>query len=229
MSAMLHLEGAAHGAAETVAVAVETLVIAGWTGRDAAAIEHHIAELAALGVKRPSTVPLYYRVAASLLTQAERVEVLGAQSSGEAEPILIATADRLWVSVASDHTDREVESYSVAVSKQLCPKPCARGAWRYEEVAPHWDRLMLRSFVVEDGRRTLYQEGALAAIRPPRGLIEGFAGSKHLPAGTAMLCGTLVAKGGVRPAPRFEMELEDPVLGRAIRHGYDIVALPVVA
>jgi hypothetical protein len=229
VSAVLRFEGLAHGAAETVEAPVDTLVIAGWTGRDAAAIEHHIAELAALGVPRPSRVPLYYRVAASLLTQADRVEMLGPDSSGEVEPILIGAADRLWVSIASDHTDRKVESYSVAVSKQLCAKPCARTAWRFEEVAEHWDRLMLRSFVVEDGRRTLYQEGALAAIRPPRDLIAGFAGSKRLPRGTAMLCGTLAARGGVRSAPRFEMELEDPVLGRAIRHGYDIAPLPVVA
>ena len=27
-----------------------------------------------------------------------------------------------------------------------------------------------------------------------------------------MMCGTLGAKGGIRPAARFDMELEDPVL-----------------
>jgi hypothetical protein len=36
------------------------------------------------------------------------------------------------------------------------------------------------------------------------------------------------AIGGIRPADRFEMELHDPVLGRTLRHGYDVVALPVV-
>ena len=35
------------------------LVIAGWTGRNHAAIEHHIHELEALGVPRPSTCLLY--------------------------------------------------------------------------------------------------------------------------------------------------------------------------
>ena len=29
-----------------------------------------------------------------------------------------------------------------------------------------------------------------------------------------MFCGTLGAKGGIRPAARFEMELDDPVLKR---------------
>jgi hypothetical protein len=43
-----------------------------------------------------------------------------------------------------------------------------------------------------------------------------------------MFCGTLAAKGGVRPAPRFEFELEDPVRNLRIRHGYDIAVLPVM-
>lgn len=51
-----------------IGLAPTRLVVAGWTGRDRAAIEHHIDELARLGVPRPSTVPLYYRLAHSLLT-----------------------------------------------------------------------------------------------------------------------------------------------------------------
>jgi hypothetical protein len=43
-----------------------------------------------------------------------------------------------------------------------------------------------------------------------------------------MFCGTLAAHGGVRAAERFEMQLEDPVLGRSIRHGYRTVSLPVL-
>ena len=44
-----------------------------------------------------------------------------------------------------------------------------------------------------------------------------------------MMCGTLGAIGGIRPAARFDMELEDPVLKRRMAHGYDVVALPVVS
>ena len=43
-------------------VAPRQLVIAGWTGRDAAAIQHHIDELQAIGVPPPSSVPLYYQI-----------------------------------------------------------------------------------------------------------------------------------------------------------------------
>lgn len=202
------------------------LVIAGWTGRDEAALRHHIEELAALGVPRPSSVPVFYRVAAGNLTQAHRIEVLGPDSSGEAEPVVFSLDDGLWLTVGSDHTDRKAETHGIALSKQMCAKPVGRTLWRLDEIADHWDRLILRAFATIDGARVLYQEGALAKMRPPADLI---ARSGGLATDTAMFCGTLPAIGGIRPASRFEMELEDPVLDRVIAHGYDIVALPVVS
>ena len=42
-----------------------------------------------------------------------------------------------------------------------------------------------------------------------------------------MFGGTFAAKGGIRPAARFIMELEDPVLRRSLRHEYGIGVLPV--
>ena len=50
--------------------AVKSLVIAGWTGRNVAALEAHIKELEAIGVKRPKSVPIFYRTACSLLSTA---------------------------------------------------------------------------------------------------------------------------------------------------------------
>src|SRR5712691_5357708 len=100
--ATLSFEGHAKGGIETVAVEIENLVIAGWTGRDVAALNHHIEELKAIGVEPPSKVPIYYRVAAGLLTQAGAMQVLGGDSSGEVEPVLVAAADRLWVTVGAD-------------------------------------------------------------------------------------------------------------------------------
>lgn len=211
-------------------VEIDDLVIAGWTGRDVAALESHIEELKAIGVQPPSSVPLYYRVAANLLTQADSIQVLGDETSGEAEVVLVGTADRLWVTVGADHTDRSVESYGVAISKQLCPKIIGHAVWRFEDVEPHWDQLILRSFVEEDGKSILYQQGTLARIRAPRELIAGWRdGDKRLPPGVAMFCGTLPAIGAIRAAPRFAMELEDPVLGRKIAHAYRTQGLPVVA
>ena len=211
-------------------VDIDELVIAGWTGRDVAALEHHIEELKAIGVQPPSKVPLYYRVAASLLTQADGIHVLGDDTSGEAEPVLVGTPDRLWVTVGADHTDRKLESYSVAHSKQVCPKVIGRTAWRFEEVEPHWDQIILRSFIEEGGKKVPYQEGLLAKIRAPRDLIAGWRnGEKRLPAGVAMFLGTLPAIGGIRSSSRFDMELDDPVLGRRISHSYTVRTLPIVS
>ncbi|MCF8533328.1 MAG: DUF2848 domain-containing protein [Reyranella sp.] len=227
--ARLAFDGHAKGAVESVTVDIEDLVIAGWTGRDVTALNQHIEELKAIGVQPPSRVPIYYRAAAQMLTQAQSIQVLGDDTSGEVEPVLIGAADRLWVTVGADHTDRKVESYGIAVSKQMCAKPIGRVAWRFEEVESHWDKLLVRSFVHEDGRRVLYQEGPLAHIRDPRELIFGWKDNKRLPMGTVMFCGTMPAIGVIRPSPRFEMVLDDPVLGRKISHAYDVQALPVVS
>lgn len=206
------------------------LVVAGWTGRDRASMEQHLQELEALGVKRPSTMPVYYRVAAGRLTTDPEIQVLGPHTSGEIEPVLFSMRDGLWLGVGSDHTDRKLEARSVAASKQICPKVIGAELWDCREIAGHWEKLVLRSYIVEQpgAKRTLYQEGTVEQILPPTELITGYAGDAGLPIGTVMFCGTFPARGGIRPAVRFEMEIEDPVLKRTLRHGYGIEVLPEV-
>lgn len=209
-------------------VAIGRAVVAGWTGRDPAAVEKHIRELEALGVKRPATTPIFYRVAAARLTTGDTIEAVGESSGGEVEFVLLQHQGRLWVGTGSDHTDREVEKYGVTVSKQMCDKPVAPRFWAYEDVAPHWDRLMLRAHVVEGGKRVLYQEGAVTAMMDPSALIARHVGSGRLPEGTLMFGGTLAAHGGVRPTSEFAFEIEDPVLGRKIAHAYRVRTLPIL-
>lgn len=217
---------ASEGTSTRADVALDTLIIAGWAGRDQDAVEHHIAELAALGVRRPSSTPCFYRLAPALLSQDDTIDVVGQSSSGEAECVLMRQGDALFVSVGSDHTDREVEAYGVTVSKQVCAKPVARDAWHFADVAPHWDQLMLRSWVTRDGERRLYQEGTVAGLLSPQELMAKL-GPLGLPTGAAMFCGTLAAIGGVAGGEQFEIELHDPVLGRTIRHRYATQALAI--
>jgi Protein of unknown function (DUF2848) len=208
-------------------LAIDQLVIAGWTGRDPGARDKHIAELEALGIARPATTPIYYRASARRLTQEDSIEACGNDSSGEVEFVLIGWQGRVFVGLGSDHTDRKVESYNVTVSKQMCDKPIAPVLWELEDVAAHWDRLILRSYAVVNGKRELYQEGTLDAMLPVDELIKrGFPGGKF-PDSCAMFGGTFAAKGGIRSADRFEFELEDPVLKRKISHAYDVETLPV--
>jgi Protein of unknown function (DUF2848) len=220
------LSGATSRQAE---VAIDDAIIAGWTGRDPPAVEKHIRELEELGVKRPASTPIFYRVGASRLTTDAEIEAVGTTSGGEVEFVLLQHGARMWVGTGSDHTDREVETYGVTVSKQMCDKPLAPVFWAFDEVAPHWDQLRLRSHVVENDQRKLYQEGGVAAMLAPLDLIGRCLGAgAHLPENTIMYCGTLAAKGGVRPTQQFEYEIEDPVLGRRIAHAYSVRVLPIM-
>lgn len=217
------------GGARTLTVAIDHFVIAGWAGRDHAAIEHHIEELAAIGVPRPSAVPLFYRVAANQLTQDATVQMVGPDSSGEVEVLLFSHAGRSYVSLTSDHTDRKLEAHSVALSKQLCAKPVAREAWPLDEVLPHWDSLRIVSTIVEDGREVEYQNGTLDSLREVRDLALRHTGQPQLPDGMAMSCGTVPVIGGIRPSTSFGMMLVDERLGRRLAHRYTVECLPVVA
>jgi hypothetical protein len=206
----------------------KSLIVAGWTGRDEKALHHHIEELAAIGVPRPSSVPVFYRISTANLTQATSLEVLGPDTSGEAEPVVVAMQDGLWLGVGSDHTDRKAETMGIALSKQLCAKVVGKALWRFDEVAPHWDRLILRAHATIDGKRLKYQEGPLSTMRNPSDLMSRAGGAAKFVSGTIMFCGTLGAIGGIRPAAQFTAVLEDPVLGREISCEYDIDVLPVV-
>jgi hypothetical protein len=175
-------------------------------------------------VKPPKSTPIFYRVSAALLTFSDAIQVSGPDTSGEVEFVLLAKPDGLWVTVGSDHTDRKAEAIGVTLSKQLCPKPIASGAWRYDEVRPHWEKLLLRSWIEEKGRKVLYQEGGVSAMRTPEDLQARYGALKP---GEAMFGGTLAAQGGIRGSQKFEIELEDPVLKRSLRHVYSIRTLPV--
>ena len=213
------LDFAIDGATRTATI--DNLIIAGWTGRDTAAVEHHVAELAAIGVKPPTTVPCFYRLGANLLTTAGAIDVVGSHSSGEVEFVLVSLAGGLHVGVGSDHTDRKVETYGVTVSKQMCPKPVGRELWKFSDVETHWDELMLRAWVTRDGTRELYQEGPVTKMLAPRDLMRRYLGTPRvLPVGTAMYCGTLPVIGEIAGGERFEIELEDRRSKRTLQHAY---------
>jgi hypothetical protein len=206
-------------------VAVTDLILAGWTGRDRAALELHIEELEKLGIKRPPSLPVFYRVSAARMTRGDAIEVCGADSSGEVEFVLIRADGGLWVGAGSDHTDRKVESYGITVSKQMYDKPMAAQLWSYGDVADHWDQLTLRAWA--DGE--LYQEASVSTMLAPAELIAGYTGGTGaLAEGTVMFSGTISTKGGLKPAESFKFELEDPVLGRTLRHEYTVRTLPIV-
>lgn len=232
MSAQQLFKAHANGKTHDLGIDVHTVIIAGWTGRDAQAVERHIRELEAIGVRRPASVPMFYRVAAANLTGSPSLQVAGRHSTGEVEFVLVADVDGLWVGLGSDHTDRDLEKHSVSLSKQVCGKPIAASLWRFDEVADHWDELELRSHAFIRGERRLYQRGSVAALRRPADLIDAYCETtpireRRLPPGAIMFCGTLPVHGDLEFADRFEIELRDPRLDRSLTHAYDIEALPL--
>ena len=210
-------------------VPINEIIIAGMTGRDMTLVQKHIDELAELGIAPPSTIPVYYRVSASLLTQEPRIQVVGPDSSGEVEAVLIGTPDGMLVAVGSDHTDRKVEADSIAVSKQMCPKPISVDAWRYSDIADVWDDIKLVSNKVIDGNWSAYQRGTMAEVRKPEDLVNRFFdGLTELPAGVVMFTGTVPTIGEIEGGDHFSAALVDESNGRTLWLDYDAAIIPNV-
>lgn len=150
---------------------VRRLLLAGFTGRNRKLAMEHIEELKAHGVAAPDKIPAFYPVQCHLVTTDEEIEVLGINTSGEVEPVFLFKEGNIYVGVGSDHTDREIEKVSIDNSKIMCPKVIAKEVWDYRDIKENWERLILRSWVEENGGKKLYQEGSLASFLAPEELI----------------------------------------------------------
>lgn len=210
-------------AREAVSVQVEEVLLAGYTGRDRAAVQQHIQELQTLGVAPPPRVPMVYVVPPNLVTMDGRIDVGSRHASGEVEFFVVQTPTGMLVGVGSDHTDRRQEAIDVAQSKQACPKVLSREVWRHADVARQWDRLELSSWVTAANGRTLYQHGTTAAFLSVEDLLQQVrrAGHDNL-RNRLVFCGTLPVTGGFIYGDRFECRLHDPVLDRSLRCEYAI-------
>jgi hypothetical protein len=209
-------------------VRIAKVVVGGWTGRDRRALQHHIDELAKIGVQPPHRTPMFYRVGVSRLSTAEAIEVIGEGSSGEVEYVLLKHAGDIWVGAGSDHTDRAVEKSGITVAKQLCDKPIARRFWRLAEIEDHWDRLTINSHIVEGGKEVPYQSGSVAGMLSPGELLRHYESEgEAFEDGTLMFGGTCGVIGDVRFSPSFRIELTDPVRNRTIGHSYAVISVPI--
>ncbi len=192
----------------------ERLVLAGWSGRDRNEVMAHVEELKRIGVPPPSEVPQFFRVGPNLLTTSHRIGVLESRNSGEVEYVILLEDGRpRYVTVGSDHTDRDVERMSIPLSKQLYPKVIPPIVWPYEEVVDHWDELVLELRV--DG--TLAQSSKAERLLRAEELIEraGLEGNAVLFSGSIPWI-----NGEMRFGREYRMEIRDPVLGRRIAYSY---------
>ncbi|OLT23753.1 hypothetical protein BJF78_31730 [Pseudonocardia sp. CNS-139] len=198
---------------DTVAVPVTRLLNAGYAGRAQEAVAAHVAELAELGVPAPAVTPALYPVAPYLAAQVDEVPAQHGRTSGEAEWALVVAGPGerdLLLTVACDHTDRELEVHGVAWSKNAGLDVLGRGAWRLADVEDHLDELRLRAWVVHEGGEVLVQDARLGDLLPPRYWLD--AHPDLLVPGTVLLSGTVAMLPGVDQfARRWRVELADPV------------------
>jgi len=187
----------------------EALVVIGYAGRDRAAVEAHISELAELGVPRPASVPLFMAFPPRLICQAPRVEAAGGHTSGEAEVVLAVDGDDVFVTVGSDHTDRALEAVDIVASKGVCPKPVATKGWPAAALNGRWDGLRLRSRI-DDG--VLYQDGPVSANVAPTELVAAIPWRDAPPRCFVAFTGTVGVIGEIRPSRVFQAELSCPGL-----------------
>lgn len=202
---------------------VDSLFLAGYTGRDQEEVKSHVNELEKMGVLTPQKTPAFYNVNPDLLTNKEEIVVKTETTSGEIEYVLLIGKDQTYVTVGSDHTDRLLERISIQRAKETCAKVTAKEVWPIGELNDHWDDIVLRAKVLKDGSWKTYQEGKLKSLLNPEDLLNALDFKTCGFVCTVLFSGTISLK--VKQAiyaDEFEMEIYDPELRRRISHKYRV-------
>lgn len=198
---------------------VKTVVNAGYTGRDQAAVQAHIDELKEKGIPAPEETPVYFPVFQEGVLQKERFDVLHEDdNTGEAEYALLYANGEVFVAAGNDHTDRKLEEVDIPKAKQVYPNFISKDVWRLADVKDHWDQIVIRSWIKQDGRKVLFQEGNLSALMGPEELMERMEEVIKVEStdGLMVFSGTIASIFSIDYSPYFEVELDDTVTGRKL-------------
>jgi hypothetical protein len=166
-------------------------------------------------------IPDFCKSSRYLLTTDDEIEVQGNQTCGEVEVVALVNGDNIFIGVGSDHCDRAVEPFFYYKPKQMAPRVLCPRVWRYEDVKGHWDKLELKAEMVCDGRREVFQNGKLAELAT---LVDLLGKCEYAPDGLVLYTGT-PALPDYTFGEGFDIELNDPILGRSLRHSYSIQVL----
>ena len=198
---------------------VKTVVNAGYTGRDQAAVQAHIDELKEKGIPAPEETPVYFPVFQEGVLQKEAFDVLHEDdNTGEAEYALLYANGEIFVAAGNDHTDRKLEEVDIPKAKQVYPNFISKDVWRLADVKDHWDQIVIRSWIRQDGSKVLFQEGNLSALMGPEELMERMAEVIKVEStdGLMVFSGTIASIFSIDYSPYFEVELDDTVTGRKL-------------
>ena len=199
----------------------------GFSSRDQAKAQEHFEELKKEGINiAVSETPIFIPKLRDRNTTSNTIEVLASNKScGEAEPVLIFTKDDVYVTIGSDHSDRDLEKYDLIVSKQMCPNVMCNKVWRYKDVEDYWDDLVLKAWTVEaSGKKELYQDAKLSSFMTVDDFLKK--SKEHIKcdlAGGLLFMGTAPTLAGQLVfTPGFEAQLIDEKRGRKLTCSYTI-------
>ncbi|KQL54293.1 hypothetical protein AN964_12850 [Heyndrickxia shackletonii] len=208
-------------------ITINNVYCIGYAGRNMEKTMEHIVELEKIGVPRPPEIPTLYPIRRNSLNQTGEIQVLGGESSGEAEIVLVFgdVKDEVYITVGSDHTDRSLETIDINQSKQICDKPLANKAWNLNEVMDHWDDLILTSQVYIEGQWHEYQNAKIDEIIPLNE-IKAFLNKKNISMKNCVIfSGTVPLLEGFKYGSRFRMAFIDKVRNEEIQAEYAITRL----
>lgn len=198
----------------------------GYAGRSREKTMEHIIELEEIGIPRPDEIPALYPVRRNSLNQEGEMQVLGDESSGESEIVLVFDEEgEMYITVGSDHTDRSLETVDINKSKQICDKPIGKKAWKLNDVIDHWDELVLTSQVLLEGEWQDYQQATIDSIIPLEE-IKQYLTKKEVPMkNSVVFSGTVPLLDGFKYGDAFRMSFIDPVRKDEIQAEYLITKL----
>ncbi len=208
-------------------VEVKRIFNGGYAGRDQELVRGHIEELGKLGIPAPTTSPTLYPISNYLATTSDVVQVQNQESCGEVEYVLIYHDGKCYVTVGSDQSDRNLETFSVPKCKQAAPDVLAPEVWDMDEVKDHFEELKLECYVEKDGEWIPYQLGKVGDLMTPEEWKDIFAQHDVAKDGHIFFSGTInTVSKDLYFAKNYRIAIIDDVLNRKITHAYSIDFLP---
>jgi hypothetical protein len=206
----------------------QNLIVMGFTPRDEKLLKELFTALRKIGGDIPDKTPMTYPLSAELLTTKEEIFVVGNDTNGEVEYLIISFKGDIYIGVGSDHADKNIESLNIHKSKQLCAKHMCKEVWKWSEVKDHWDKVVLESRYIVNGVEELYQKNIAEVMLRPENIIqsvEEFYHKKISDFDCVIFSGSIPTLNGFRFGEHFQYSLFDPVINRKISSGYSIKKL----
>jgi hypothetical protein len=214
---------------ERVTISIDNVVNMAYSGRDQEQVQAHIDEMLADDIiaEAPDTVPDTYRVAPyTVLGDPGNVDVVGTETSGEAELAFFVTGSDIYVAAGSDHTDRALENHDIQCSKQITPNVVSSRAWRLDDIRSQWDKIRMKAWMEVDGENVLYQDAELGELLEPEAILDEVRDVVDTLSGTVIMSGTVSTIGSeIIHGESFSVELQDPETQRVLSLDYSVSTL----